>query len=120
MNTRQQLDSAGYGSYHLFGTFTGTRRIKRRVLVAAQCLARELDQVVRDEADSKQRLYLSALDGLPRHSPEWAAIIGQDADSKQQIYEQSCTTPEVGSREAPMWRRSQSMRISGVELIPKA
>src|ERR1700737_3550292 len=57
----------------------GLGRIIRRVLLAAQRLARELDEMVRDEAHAQHGIDLSAAKRVARRSPERLAVIGQEA-----------------------------------------
>src|SRR5262249_19356417 len=51
------------------------RRIERGVLLAAQRLARELDQMVRGEAHAEHRLDLPLPQGGARRLPELGAIV---------------------------------------------
>src|SRR5438270_6945625 len=57
------------------GLLAGLGRVERGVLLAAQRLARELDQVVRGEAHAEHRLDLPFLERELRRLPECAAIV---------------------------------------------
>jgi hypothetical protein len=56
---------------------TRLRGIERGILLAAQCFARELDQMMADEAHRQRRVDLAAPRCLERSTPERAAIVGQ-------------------------------------------
>ena len=55
-------------------------RVVRRVLLAAQRLARELDQVMRDEAHAEHGVDLAAAHRVTRRAPERLAVVRQDSD----------------------------------------
>ena len=53
------------------------------ILFAAQRLARELDEVMGDEAHPKHGIDLAAAQGMARGAPERFAVVGDNADMQE-------------------------------------
>ena len=75
------------------------RRVERRVLLAAQRLAGEPDQVVGDEAHAHHGVDLAVLEGVLGRAPEMPAVVRLDADLAA-----AAATP--APRPCAGWRRS--------------
>src|SRR6185437_5683454 len=82
-------------------------RIERRVLLAAQGLARELDQVVRRKSHAEHGVDLAALERRPGGAPEFAAIIGAPADARRDVPGERGAELDARPGEAAARRRPQ-------------
>ena len=63
----------------------GVGCVERGVLLAANRLLREPDQMVRDQADAEDALDLAASETVPYRSPELPTILGKYADPDGEI-----------------------------------
>src|SRR5262249_57396676 len=78
------------------GLLARLRRVERGVLLAAQRLARELDQVVRREAHAEHRLDLPFAEGGARRLPELRAIVRPPADLDGDVPGERRAEPQAG------------------------
>src|SRR5262245_37601042 len=76
----QRRQAVGAHGATFSGTIAHLGRVVGCILLAAQRLARELDEMVRDEAHAEHRVDLSAAHCVARRPPERFAVVGENSD----------------------------------------
>src|ERR1019366_2083337 len=72
------------GSSLLFPHFA-CLRVERGILFATDCLARELDEVMRDEAHAQSRVDLPTAQRVAKRAPERASVVRQQSDMEHDV-----------------------------------
>ena len=86
-------------------------------MIAAQRLARELDQMIGHEAHGQHRIDPAAAQGVSRGAPECTPIVGLQSNLDQHIIAEHGAAPQVRPGELAAGRRFDPLRISSVDLV---
>src|SRR5260370_36314061 len=90
------------------------------ILLAAQRLARKLNEVVRDEPYAENGVDLSARDRMSRCPPERFAVIGQDADVEHDPERQDEGAGNVRPVQSAARRGDHPVHIGRIDLVLEA
>src|SRR5262249_33464083 len=116
----QMLMRAAQFSHRRRATRARLVRVIGCILLAAQRLARELDEVIGDEAHAKHGIDLTAAKGMTRGAPERSAVIRENADMQENAKGKHQRAGKVRPSELPPRRRDDAVYIGGVDLIFEA
>src|SRR6266436_6693287 len=92
-------------------------RVVRRILLAAQRLAGELNEVMGDEPHAENGVNLSAPQRVTRRPPERLAIIRENSDVQQDAEGEHQCTRQVPPVELAARRRDQAIDVGRIDLM---
>src|SRR5262249_48848 len=96
------------------------RRVERGVLLTAQRLARELDQVVADERDRERHVDLATRQRVARRAPERPPSVRLEADKVENSEREDRTESYMRPGQPAARGRTDAMNIGLLDLIDEA